>query len=99
MAIEHDVKRIAAKLGGLIGKVVLFRDNLNRTCATTINSVTVEEQKVEDDPESNYIVTSLYSGLGIQKLYGMEDFGEVMLLTDTGLRPLKEILEDNYVTF
>ena len=94
MAIEHDVKRIAAKLGGLIGKVVLFRDNLNRTCATTINSVTVEE-----DSDSNYVVTSIYSGLGIQKLYGMKDFEDVMLLTETGLLPLRDVLEDNYVTF
>ena len=94
MAIEHDVKRIAAKLGGLIGKVVLFRDNLNRTCATTINSVTVEE-----DFDSNCVVTSIYSGLGIQKLHGMKDFGDVMLLTDTGLRSLRDVLEDNYVTF
>lgn len=99
MAIEHDVKRIAAKLGSLIGKVVLFRDNLNRTCATTINSVTVEEQKVEGDPEGRCIVVSLYSGLGIQKLHGMKDFGEVMLLADDSLRSLKEVLEDNYVAF
>ena len=94
MAIEHDVKRIAAKLGSLIGKVVLFRDNMNRTCATTINSVTVEE-----DSDSNYVVTSIYSGLGIQKLYGMKDFEDVMLLTETGLLPLRDVLEDNYVTF
>ena len=94
MAIEHDVKRIAAKLGGLIGKVVLFRDNLNRTCATTINSVTVEE-----DSDRNDVLTSIYSGLGIQNLYGMDDFGNVMLLTETGLRSLRDVLEDNYIIF